>query len=213
MSETLLLERHGSVAVLTLNRPQQRNALNTELRDAISAAFDSLASDGSVSVAVVTGNGPVFCAGFDLKEFDKTPMQEVFAGESSRRYHEALRTFPKPLVAAVNGSAMAGGFDIVAFCDLRVASTAAAFGHPEIRFGSGVMYGPLADLIGAARASEIVFRGEPIDAQEALRIGLLTRVVPPEELLPTALAVANEIARSPLSALQSVKQAVIARRS
>ena len=213
MSDTLLLERHENVALLTLNRPQQRNALNTELRDAITATFATLAADNSVSVVVLTGNGPVFCAGFDLKEFDKTPMQEIFAGESSRRYHDALRTFPKPLVAAVNGPAMAGGFDIVALSDLRIASTAASFGHPEIRFGSGVMYGPLADLVGAARASEIVFRGEPIDAAAALEHGLVANVVAPDTLRTEVLALAASVARSPLTALMSVKRAVVERRS
>ncbi|MEZ4479975.1 MAG: enoyl-CoA hydratase-related protein [Dehalococcoidia bacterium] len=94
MSDTLLIQRHETVAMLILNRPQQRNALNTELRDAIASTLATVAADDSVSVAVITGNGPVFCAGFDLKEFDKTPMQEIFASESSVRYHEALRTFP-----------------------------------------------------------------------------------------------------------------------
>jgi len=212
MSDTLLIERHESVAILTLNRPQQRNALSTELRDAISSTLAAAAADDSISVAVITGNGPVFCAGFDLKEFDKTPMQEIFAGESSVRYHQALRTFPKPLIAAVNGAAMAGGFDIVALSDLRIASTAATFGHPEIRFGSGVMYGPLADLVGSARASEIVFRGEPIDAAAALEYGLVTSVVAPDTLRPEALVLAASVARSPLAALMSVKRAVIERR-
>lgn len=213
MSDCLVVERYANVALLVLNRPGQRNALNTELRDAISSTLAMLSSDDSVSVVVITGNGPVFCAGFDLKEFSDTPMQQVFAGESSRRYHEALRTFPKPIVAAVNGPAMAGGFDIAALSDLRVASTAASFGHPEIRFGSGVMYGPLADLIGAARASEIVFRGEPIDASAALVCGLVSSVVPPEDLRAEALSLAATIAKAPRSALVSVKRAVVERRS
>ncbi len=122
-SEVLLASRQENIAILRLNRPEQRNALNTELRNAIREALTEIENDDSLSVAIVTGNGWVFCAGFDLKELQSIGMATVLAGESSQRYHETLRNFRKPLIAAVNGAAMAGGFDVAALSDIRVAST------------------------------------------------------------------------------------------
>ena len=211
-SDLLHVARHENIAILTLNRPDRRNALNTELRDAIREALTEVEKDDSASVALITGNGPVFCAGFDLKEFEGGKMQEIFSGESSTRYHEKLRTFSKPLIGAINGPAMAGGFDIAVFCDLRIASEAAAFGHPEIKFGSGVMFGPLADLVGEGLARDLCFTGRTIDANTALRAGLVSKVVSPHDLAPEALSLARTVAEAPLPGLMRVKAAVIERR-
>jgi enoyl-CoA hydratase len=130
----LLLRRVGECAVLTLNRPKQRNALSTALRDAISDALDELGNDQSIKSVAITGSGSVFSAGFDLKEFDRAASDPQFAGElwaSSDRFHRTVLSFPLPLVAVVNGPAIAGGFDLAVMCDLRVASTTAHFAHPE----------------------------------------------------------------------------------
>jgi len=180
-SELLLVTRNENIDILTLNRPEQRNALNTELRDAVREAFAEVEADDTRSVAIITGAGRVFCAGYDLKEIQSEGMQTIFDGESSKNYSEALRTFGKSLIAAVNGAAMAGGFDIAAHSDIRIAAESATFGHPEIKFGAGVMYGPLADLVGGSVASDIAFTG-------------------------------RTVAEAPVAALQSVKQAAIARR-
>src|SRR3989304_3437816 len=142
--QLLLIERDEKIATVTLNRAEKRNALNTQLRDEISAALEELEADDAVSVAVLTGAGPVFCAGFDTKEFETAPPAEIFSGESSRRYHLRVQHFRKPLVAAVNGPAMGGGFDLAVLCDVRVAAEGAAFGHPEVKFGAPTRFGPRA---------------------------------------------------------------------
>lgn len=207
--ELVLLERDDNIATLTLNRPDKRNALNTQLRDEISAALEELEADDAVSVAILTGAGPVFCAGFDTKEFETTPPAEVFSGESSRRYHHHAQHFRKPLVAAVNGPAMGGGFDLAVLCDVRIAAEGAAFGHPEIKFGAPTLFGPLAAIIGGGLARDLCLSGRRIDAQEAMRIGLVTAVVPGERLLEEAKAFARTIAEAPAATLQGVKSGIL----
>jgi enoyl-CoA hydratase/carnithine racemase len=211
-SDLLLGSRHENIALLTLNRPEQRNALNTELRDAVREALAEVERDDSLAVAVITGNGRVFCAGYDLKEIQELGMETVFGGESSQLYSDKLRTFSKPLISAVNGAAMAGGFDIAAHSDIRIAAEGATFGHPEIKFGAGVMYGPLAELVGGSVASDIAFTGRVVDAAEALRLGIVSKVVPGDQLEAEALALAATVAEAPVLALKAVKKAVIARR-
>jgi len=130
----LLVERAHEYATLTLNRPQKRNALSVQLRDAISDALDALAGEPAVKAVVITGAGPVFSAGFDLSEFEKAAGDDAFGRElwaSSDRYHETVLHFPLPTVAAINGAALAGGFDLAVLCDIRIAATTARFAHPE----------------------------------------------------------------------------------
>ena len=137
----LLLQRAGEFVTLTLNRPQKRNALSVELRDAISDALDELAVDPAVKAIVITGAGPVFSAGFDLSEFEKAAGDDAFGRElwaSSDRYHETVLHFALPTVAAINGAALAGGFDLAVLCDIRIATTTARFAHPERRFGDAL---------------------------------------------------------------------------
>src|SRR5262249_31635794 len=180
----LLVERADEHATLTLNRPDKRNALSVELRDAISDALDDLVDDDAVKAVVITGNGPVFSAGFDLSEFERAASDDGFGRElwaSSDRYHETVLHFPLPTVAAVNGAALAGGFDLAVLCDLRIASTTARFAHPERTFGD-VVYGPLHDLVGGAVARELVLTGRSVDAAEALTLHLVSAVVAPDDL-------------------------------
>lgn len=205
--ELLLLEKRDRLALITLNRPEKRNALSIALRDEIDQCLGELEADDDVSVAVITGAGPVFCAGFDTTEFAPDKMQAV--EESSNRYHRRLAEFGKPLVAAVNGPAMGGGLDLAVLCDLRVASDAAAFAHPEIRFGAPALFGPLREIIGGGPARELCLTARRIDAQEALRIGLVSKVVPADRLRDEALAVASEIAQAPLAALKATKRMII----
>lgn len=205
--ELLLLEKRDRVALVTLNRPEKRNALSIALRDEIDHCLGELEADDDVSVAVITGAGPVFCAGFDTTEFAPDKMQAV--EESSNRYHRRLAEFGKPLVAAVNGPAMGGGLDLAVLCDLRIASDAAAFAHPEIRFGAPALFGPLREIIGGGPARELCLTARRVDAQEALRIGLVSKVVPADRLRDEALAVASEIAQAPLAALKATKRMII----
>jgi len=210
--ELLLVERRGKVAIVTLNRPDKRNALSIALRNEIDQCLQELEADDAVSVVVVAGAGPVFCAGFDRNEFFvREPDHLKALMESTDSFHLRLMNFPKPMVAAVNGSAMGGGLDLAALCDVRVAAEGAVFAHPEIKFGAPTLYGPLAEIIGGGLARDLCLTGRRIDAQEALRIGLVSSVVPPDRLLDEAVAVATTIAEAPLVALKQVKMMIIDR--
>ena len=165
-----------------LDRPSKRNALSIELRDAVSDALDELADDEDVKVVVVAAAGDTFCAGFDLAEFDvDEPGFQERLWESSDRFHRRVLRFPLPTVAAVRGPALAGGFDLAVLCDLRIADTSARFAHPEQSWGD-VVFSPLADLVGSARARDLCFTGRSVDAAEALEMGLVSVVVDPGDL-------------------------------
>lgn len=222
MAELLLEERDGNVALVTLNRPDKRNALSDALRREVAAAFEALEKEDAVSVVVLTGAGPAFCAGFDLTEFEQRPdtfsvLTESGAGstpenlgiwESGQVMHERLQAFAKPLVGAINGPALAGGFDVAVQCDVRIASEAAVFGHPEIKFGAPTLFTILARIIGGGPARDLAMSGRRIDAQEALRIGLVSKVVPPDRLMDEALSYARMVAEAPLETLKVMKAAI-----
>jgi enoyl-CoA hydratase len=202
----------AGVGLLTLNRPEKRNALSIELRDAMSDALDRLARDEKVSVVVITGADDVFSAGFDLREFDGLE-DAAFAKRlwrSSDRWHRTLIEFPLPIVAAVNGAALAGGFDLAVMCDIRVASSNARFAHPEQRF-SDVVYGPLHDLVGGAVARDLCFTGRAVSAEEALAMRLVSAVVPPGGALDEATGMAVQIVQAPRDILLRTKAKAVRR--
>jgi len=206
----LLVEKKDKVALVTLNRPDKRNALSIALRNEIDRCLGELEADDEVSVVVIAAEGPAFCAGFDTSEFAvREPEHMKAVEESSDRYHRRLANFAKPLVAAVNGPAMGGGLDLAVLCDVRIASENAAFSHPEIKFGAPTLFGPLAEIIGGGLARDLCLSGRRIDAQEAHRIGLVSSVVPLDRLLDEAMAIANSIAEAPLGALKAVKAMII----
>jgi enoyl-CoA hydratase len=187
------------VGVLTLVRPEKKNALSVALRDQMSDALDALATDEQLRALVVTGTGDAFCAGFDLDEFaDPAITDELWA--SSDRWHRTVLEFPLPTVAAVNGGAYGGGFDLAVMCTLRIAADSARFAHPEHVF-SQVVYAPLHDLVGGSVARDLALTGRRIDAAEAERLGLVSRVVPTDRVVDEARAVATEIARAPRDVL------------
>jgi enoyl-CoA hydratase/carnithine racemase len=187
------------VGMLTLTRPEKKNALSIALRDQMSDALDDLASDERLRALVVTGAGDTFCAGFDLDEFaDPEIIEELWA--SSDRWHRTVLQFPLPTVAAVNGGAYGGGFDLAVMCTLRVAGDTARFAHPEHTF-SQVVYAPLHDLVGGALARDLALTGRRVDAAEAERLGLVSRVVPAADVVAEARTVAGEIARAPRDVL------------
>jgi enoyl-CoA hydratase len=161
---------------------------------------------------VVTGAGDAFCAGFDLKEFDGVgdPAFAEVLWESSDRFHRAVLTFPLPLIAAVNGPALGGGFDLAVMCDVRIAADEARFAHPEIAFGD-VVYGPLHDLVGGAVARDLCLTGRAIDASEALALHVVSRVVPRERLLDEARLFATHITRAPRQFLLRTKAKIVRR--
>ncbi len=202
------LEEVDGAAVLTLNRSAKRNALSRALREEIVARLDDLAKSDGVRTVVLTGAGPVFCAGFDRSELAEGGMEEVFA--DAMEYHRRVYTFAKPLIAAVNGPALGGGCDLAAMCDYRLAATSATFGQPQVRFGAAAAYDLMRAILGTGPAREMCLTGRTYDAQEALAIGLVNRVVEPGELLDVAVTAAREIAGLPEDMPEHAKQGFVA---
>ena len=210
--ETLLVERRGAVALLTINRPEKRNALNIQTRTEGAAALDELREDESVRVVVITGAGEkAFVAGADIGEFagrTAVTQRDVMTGRS---LFTAVDTFPKPVVAMINGFCLGGGCELAMSCDLRIASEKARFGQPEINLGiipGGGGTQRLTRLVGESKAMELILTGEMIDAQTALSLGLVNRVVPHEELGAKTMELANLIAAKSPVALRMAKEAV-----
>ena len=200
------------VATITLARPEKKNALSIALRDEVSDALAALAADAAVGAIVITGAGDVFSAGFDLKEFrelgDPEHARRLWA--SSDRFHRAVLACPLPTIAAVNGAALAGGFDLAVLCDLRLAATTATFAHPEIAFGD-VVYGPLRELVGGAVARELALTGRTVDAAESLALRLVSAVVPPDDLAGEVGRWTSQILQAPRELLLRTKQKIIRR--
>ena len=209
--DLLLIEKEGPIALLTLNRPDKRNALSVALRDEIVACLKYLEQDEEIRAVIITGSGPAFSAGFDLGEAaNRDPDFVARNVQSSDRYHTKLASFRKPIIAAINGPALGGGLDLAALCDIRIASETAFFAHPEIKFGAMVMYDALKEVIGGGRARELCLTGRRVDAAEALSIGLVSRVVPGNKLIDEAKTVAYSVAEAPMAALISVKDRITA---
>jgi enoyl-CoA hydratase/carnithine racemase len=197
--------REDKIGIITLNRPDKRNALSIQLREDITRCLAAWAGDQAVSLVVFTGAGPTFSAGFDLKEFSQPDLlQEIF--ESSAVYHRKLWNFPKPTIAAINGPAMGGAFDLTTLCDIRICGTTAIFGHPEIKFGGPPLYTPLRWIIGSGLARDLCLTGRRIDAAEALRINLVSEVVAEgDDVLERGIAIGKTILEAPVEALKVVK--------
>jgi len=213
MSNIRVSPSEDEVATITLDRPHKKNALSVALREEMVDALEHLGADESICCVVVTGAGDTFSAGFDLSEFaiDDDAFQRRL-WDSSDRFHQALLRFPLPLIAAVNGPALAGGFDLAVLCDLRIASHSARFSHPERSFGD-VIYGPLHDLVGGAVARDLCLTGRTLDAYEARELGLVSQVVAPAELATTADKIAKSIAAYPRELSIRTKAKIIDRMS
>jgi enoyl-CoA hydratase/carnithine racemase len=191
------------IAVLRLDNEQRRNCLSIAMRDAISETLGEWASDERVRVVVLTGAGSTFCAGFDLTEFAKPDLARTIR-DSSRRYHLAVWGFAKPMIAAINGAALGGGFDLALLCDIRIATPDAVFAHPEIKFGAPPLFTPLQWIVGAGIARDLCLTGRKIDAAEAHRIGLVNRIA--DNVLEEAMTTARVIAEAPQAALEATKR-------
>ena len=211
MSDQLVLRSvpKDGVVTLTLNRTDKKNALSIAVRDAMSDALDELAGDEAVKTVVVTGAGDVFSAGFDLREFQQPELADRL-WSSSDRFHTTVLRFPLPLVAAVNGPAIAGGFDLAVMSDVRVAAETARFSHPEIEFGD-VVYGPLHDVVGGGAARELCFTGRVVDANEAKALGLVSSVVPVDDLADEVTRFTDMIGRAPREVLLRTKAKAVRR--
>ena len=194
------------IAVMRLDNEQRRNALSIAMRDAISATLGDWAVDDRVRVVVLTGAGTTFSAGFDLTEFAQPDLARTIR-DSSHRYHLAVWQFPKPMIAAVNGPALGGGFDLCLLCDVRIATPNAVFGHPEIKFGAPPLFTPLQWIVGTGIARDLCLTGRRIDAAEAYRLGLVNVIA--DSVLDEAMATARVMIEAPQPALEATKRYLI----
>jgi enoyl-CoA hydratase len=210
--ETLLVERRGRVAVVTINRPQKLNALNIQTRAEGAAALDELREDESVRVVVITGAGEkAFVAGADIAEFEGRTAVSQRDVMTARSLFTAVDTFPKPVIAMINGFCLGGGCELALSCDIRVASETARFGQPEINLGiipGGGGTQRLTRLVGEGKAMELILTGDMIDAQHAYHLGLVNLVVPAADLQARTMELANRIAEMSPVALRMAKEAV-----
>ncbi len=201
---TVLVERRGATAVLTLNRPHAANAINAAMFDELAAAERALAADGEVRAVVVTGAGRHFCGGVDLS----AAMTESPWKPGVRLGFDLI---PQPIVAAINGAAMGGGCEQALACDFRIMASTATIGLPEVQFGELPLGGGtarLARIVGVSVAKRMIMLGEPLDASSALACGLVDQVVEPDEVLPAALALADRLAELAPYAVQLAKRLI-----
>ena len=210
--ETLLLEKRERVAIITINRPEKRNALNIKTREEGAALLAELQSDTSVGVVVFTGAGDkAFIAGADIAEFaGRTSMMQRDV-MMMRSLFTAIDTFPKPVIAMVNGYCLGGGCELALACDIRIASETASFGQPEINLGiipGGGGTQRLTRLVGEGKAMEMILTGEIIDAKTAYSIGLVNHVFPADQLQVKTMEIAQRIAEKSPVALQLAKESV-----
>lgn len=210
--ETLLLEIKTGVAIITINRPDKRNALNSQVREELIGTLAALKQRNEVRVVVITGAGDkAFIAGADINEFaQRTPMEQRTT-MSERTVFQEIAEFPKPVIAMINGFALGGGCELALACDLRIAARSAKLGQPEIKLGiipGGGGTQRLPRLVGSGRALRMILTGEVIDAEEAERIGLVDNVVDDEKLAERTMEIAQAMAaHSPLT-LRLAKTAV-----
>ena len=213
MTDGLRVEVDGPVATLTLDRPEALNALTVPVKVALREALESIAEDRLIRAVILTGAGRAFCAGQDLAERER-PDAAPLEVEVRERYNpiiRALRSMGQPVIAAVNGVAAGAGASLALACDLRIAAESArfmlAFGRIGLVPDSGASWF-LPRLVGSAKAAELALLNDPVDAAEALRLGLVSKVVPSEQLLPDALAMAGRLADGAPLAIALTKQAL-----
>jgi enoyl-CoA hydratase len=210
--ENVLIEKRGRIAIVTVNRPDKLNALNIATRNDILEAFEQLAHDDEIRVVVITGAGEkAFIAGADINEFAGMTAIKQRAVMKGRRAFDSVEDFPKPVIAMINGFALGGGCELAMSCDIRIASTKAKLGQPEIKLGiipGGGGTQRLTRLVGEGKAMELILTGDMISAEEAQRLGLVNYVVAPEELEAKTIELANKIAEMSPVALAMAKAAV-----
>ena len=209
--EVLLYEKKGHVAYITLNRPERMNALSVECWNMLDEAWDRVDSDEEVRVAVITAAGDkAFCVGMDLKETSEiaktgTDILKVVKDPMLQR----VRQVKKPTIAAINGMSLAGGFLIALNCDLRIAATHATFSIREVKVGRGSPWAvPLLWMMPLATIYELIYTGEPLTAERLYQLGFLNKVVPLEELMPAATAMAETIGDNAPLSVRAAKQAL-----
>lgn len=210
--ETILIEKRGNVAIVTINRPEKLNALGSKVHQEGVHALEELRKDSEVRVVVITGSGEkAFIAGADISEFaGQTPVTQR-SGFQEKTLFNSIDTFPKPVIAMINGFCLGGGCEVALACDIRIASEKARFGQPEINLGiipGGGGTQRLSRLIGEGKSMEMILTGDMIDANTALNLGLVNNVYAAEELETKTMELANKIAEKAPIALQMAKEAV-----
>ena len=209
--ETVILERKDAVGIITLNRPQALNALSAALIRDLGAALDELEADAAIGAVVITGSDKAFAAGADIKEMASRSYMDVYLNDFITNGWERVSTCRKPIVAAVAGYALGGGCEIAMMCDTIIAADTAKFGQPEITIGTIPGSGGtqrLTRAVGKAKAMEMCLTGRMMDAAEAERSGLVSRVVPAAELIDEAIKVAAKIASMSRPAVLMAKEAI-----
>lgn len=208
--ETILVERDDRVATITLNRPKALNALNSQVMTELTGAAAELDADPGVGAIMITGSAKAFAAGADIKEMSELSFTDAFATDFFAGWN-TLTQVRTPMIAAVAGHALGGGCELAMMCDLLIAADTAKFGQPEIKLGVLPGIGGsqrLTRAIGKAKAMDLILTGRSIDAAEAERSGLVSRLVPADDLLTEATAAATTIAGMSLSASRMAKEAV-----
>lgn len=204
---TIHVKTEDTVAVVALDRPKEMNALTKEMRYELEDCFNRFEEDDTIRAIVLTGGDYVFCAGMDIKEMAALPDGEIDDYfKTIIRYLQKIYSCRKPVIAAVGGIALGGGFNLAMVCDIIIASESAIFGHPELKFGLNPLFDPLWRMVGMAKAKEITMLGEPIGAKEAKRIGLVNKVTPPDKFMDEALTVARELSKRSAKAIEAVKR-------
>ncbi|HSJ17539.1 MAG TPA: enoyl-CoA hydratase/isomerase family protein [Solirubrobacterales bacterium] len=211
MPDPLSTERHGDVELVTLRRPEKRNALSIELRVELAEAFERLSEDGGVGCVVLTGAGTAFCSGMDVSQFGGDLDHRRRLVETSTRAFDAVARCRRPVIAAVNGPAVAGGFALALLCDLRIAAGAARFGYPELPRGIPPSYAAARSALPAGVARELCLTGRVIDAHEAVALGIAGDVVD-GDVVPRALELGRRIAGLPRDAVLETKHRVVLER-
>lgn len=211
--QNILFEKEGKIALVTINRPKALNALNSETLTELDLVIDEIAKDDDVFAVVITGSGEKsFVAGADISEMkDMNTMQGRKFGILGNKVFRKIETLEKPVIAAVNGFALGGGCELSMACDIRIASEKAKFGQPEVTLGITPGFGGtqrLARLVGMGMAKQLIFSAKNINADEAYRIGLVNKIVAPEDLMEDVKKLANKIAKCAPIAVKLAKQAI-----
>jgi enoyl-CoA hydratase/carnithine racemase len=211
VADLLSIERRGEVALVTLQRPEKRNALSIELRLELGDAFGRLGEDDGVGCVVLTGAGTAFCSGMDVAQFGGDRAHKRRLVETSTVAFEAVGGCPRPVVAAVNGPAIAGGFSLALLCDLRVAGERATFGYPELPRGIPPSYAAARAVLPATVAQDLCLTGRIVKAREALKLGIVREVVA-SDIVEHALELAARVAALPRPALIETKRRTLLER-
>ena len=210
--KNIVLQKEDKIAIITINRPKALNALNTETLRELDLVIDEISRDDEIYVVILTGEGKAFVAGADITEMkDLDVMGGRRFGNLGNKVFRKLETLEKPIIAAVNGFTLGGGCELSMACDIRIASSKAKFGQPEVGLGITPGFGGtqrLARLVGMGMAKQLIYTGDIINAEEALRIGLVNKVVEPEQLMEEVKLLAKKIASNAPIAVKLCKTAI-----